>query len=290
MRLDKRNAVYGSALALVLGVISSLSCSSSPSAKVDAHQQVTTEVIKTKSADGDLPTSIKVKLTVSSPAQLKVKSGDALKSGAVLTDRADQRDALLNQRNILELSLEQLSRLKFGSEPENLPPIYFDEERARIKRAENLLATIGARIETQIKKLDAVRLLDLASSVISHEQSKLDALKLEAGNAAADIELGRGQLKAGAEKRAFVEFENRAKILREQSEARTKTTSAETDAAKIKLQIAEIDAELLTLAIVRAPFPAIVERVIWEGQSNNEISITLLLRLDNDSGSERAGK
>ena len=54
------------------------------------------------------PRNIKISLTLSSPQDLKVKQGDEVVKGQVLSDRTTERTRLLARKKQLELSLEKL--------------------------------------------------------------------------------------------------------------------------------------------------------------------------------------
>lgn len=257
---------------------------SSPS---QSDAPTSTEVIKTKFSE-EFPRSIKVSLTVSRRSDLKVKVNSKISEGDVLTDRAEDRNALLSQRKILLLSLARFEEKFSGPKTENLPPQFYDDDKAKIRKAEVLLSTIAVRIEKQKIKLDEVNKLELPSSVLEHERAKLVELESEATNASAEIDLTKAQLNAAEEKRKFVEFEIKAQNVREVLSEKKESAQFEINAAQIRQQIAAIDEKLLSVAVVRSPFPAVVERIVWEGQKNNEIFITLHLVVD-DSG-ERAGK
>jgi hypothetical protein len=287
-RLLVNKRLYGQLCAAVLLAFALFGCNRKiESSATQSDAPTSTEVIKTKFSE-EFPRSIKVSLTVSRRSDLKVKVNSKVIEGDVLTDRAEDRNALLSQRKILLLSLARFEEKFSGPKTENLPPQFYDDDKAKIRKAEVLLSTIAERIEKQKAKILEVEKLNLPSSVLEHERAKLGELEQEATNASAEINLTRAQFLAAQEKRKFVLFEIKAQTLREVATEKKESAQLEINAAQIRQQIAAIDEKLLSVAVVRSPFPAVVERIVWEGQKNNEIFITLHLVVD-DSG-ERAGK
>lgn len=127
------------------------------------------------------PRKIKIELTVTSPHDLKVKPGDRIVPGQVLSDRTTERQRLLNQRQQLELSLKQLEiPIPQSNAPKSisilrkLPPVSYQQEEANItlkqqelKEAETAIALAKEKIE-QLQKLlpKAQEKLEQLSSIV----------------------------------------------------------------------------------------------------------------------------
>lgn len=83
---------------------------------------------------------LQLKLSVSSPQDLKVKQGDRVITGQVLADRVEERSHLTVQRQALNLSLKQIQSRTIAAPPapvpvpqaKQLPPISYAEEEAAI--------------------------------------------------------------------------------------------------------------------------------------------------------------
>ncbi len=93
---------------------------------------------KSKIQNG-LPRTIKIHLTLTSPQDLKVKPGDEVTPGSVLSDRTTERQRLLAQKKQLQLSLNKLEvPIPELIPPEaipalgKLPPVSYQQEEANI--------------------------------------------------------------------------------------------------------------------------------------------------------------
>lgn len=147
--MDKWNHQITYALLGLVGVLTIAHLLRSPaqkapvaSAQSDTQTQKT-PVSKATVPDRSSPRQLQFSLSVSSPADLKVKEGDTITAGQVLADRARERSQLNRSLKGLQLSLEQIESatlpdpLSPANVPEidRLPPISFAEEEAAIKAA-----------------------------------------------------------------------------------------------------------------------------------------------------------
>ena len=88
----------------------------------------------------DIPKTLKLNLTISSPKDLKVREGDIVVAGEVLADQVEERSRLTTGLQALELEYKQLVTKTILVPPppvqvpavKSLPPISYDEEEAAI--------------------------------------------------------------------------------------------------------------------------------------------------------------
>lgn len=106
------------------------------------------------------PREIKIELTLSSPQELKVKPGEQLKPGQVLSDRTVERQRLLNQKKQLELSLQRLNLpipkttpLSAISPLRQLPKVSYQQEQANISLKQQELKETQKAIAQQQEKI-----------------------------------------------------------------------------------------------------------------------------------------
>ncbi|MEA5511834.1 hypothetical protein VB715_18845 [Crocosphaera sp. UHCC 0190] len=112
------------------------------------------------------PNRIKINLTITDPSDLKVKPGDEVVKGQVISDRTTERQRLLNQRKQLELSLKKLTIAipniqapnSIAKLP-NLPPISYQQEQATIQLKEQQLKEAGQAVSNQQQKIESIRQL-----------------------------------------------------------------------------------------------------------------------------------
>lgn len=223
----------------------------------------------------DLPNSIKINVFIGKRFDLKVKTGDKLKAGDVLTDRRDERAALVEQRKQLNLSLRQIAEtLKATRKPFNeLPNVSFNEQHSAIRRAETIVSNGRERANRQQTKLATMEKMNLTESVTAHEQALLSQIEADLRAAQSESDLAKAQLKTAREKRRFDEFQNNVRVEKDTADYQKNLQIAAINSANINSQIVALDAQLQKLGTVRVPFSGTVTRINWEGQKDNEISV-----------------
>ncbi len=87
---------------------------------------------------------LEIQLTITDPEDLKVKEGQQVSKGQVLSDRTKERDRLTRQKTLTENAIKTLNNTQFLPPPEPkplpapqpLPPISLEKEEAAIASAE----------------------------------------------------------------------------------------------------------------------------------------------------------
>jgi len=99
-------------------------------------------------------------LTLTTPADLRVKQGSQIVAGQILSDRITERQRLQTQRQQLELSLKKLQiplpELTLPSPPptlNKLPPVSYRQETAQITLKTGELQQVKAKIAQQQQKI-----------------------------------------------------------------------------------------------------------------------------------------
>lgn len=107
-----------------------------------------------------VPREIKIRLTLTTPADLRVKQGSQIVAGQILSDRITERQRLQTQRQQLELSLKKLQiplpELTLPSPPptlNKLPPVSYRQETAQITLKTGELQQVKAKIAQQQQKI-----------------------------------------------------------------------------------------------------------------------------------------
>ena len=54
----------------------------------------------------------------------------------------------------------------------------------------------------------------------------------------------------------------------------------ETNIAQNEAQITNLNAQIVALSAVRAPFAGTIKKISWEGQTNDEINVVILVDVD----------
>jgi hypothetical protein len=244
----------------------------------------------------DRPRLIKVKLTITSPDDLRVKVGERVDAGAVLSDRAAERERLIEQRYQLALAARRISA-QVAAAAESIKllkelgstslPSSFAAEQAAIRRAEVGAEASSRQVEIQRQRLtalpSAVPAGFDAAAVESHEAARLALAEDAQRQAVADVELAKAKLQSAQEVRALEEKRHAVDFSRQLLAARSQIEQAEIARAQLIAQMAALDQQLAQLAAVRAPFGGRVERILWEEQNDQAIAVVLYLAVA-DSG------
>ncbi|MGK7872405.1 MAG: hypothetical protein AB4426_03545 [Xenococcaceae cyanobacterium] len=141
--------------------------------------------------ESTLPRKLEVSLTLSSPNDLRVKPGQEVKAGQVLSDRSEERKRLEERRNLLQISLKSL---EFKPQPpaplQPVPPVPilpgadFSNEEASVSKASLVMEQSNKAVQMQQEKITALAAIpNIPEAVLEHETAKLgkiiDKLKLD---------------------------------------------------------------------------------------------------------------
>ena len=89
--------------------------------------------------------------------------------------------------------------------------------------------------------------------------------------------MARARLWGAREARQIEERRHQAEVARQALAARSQLQQLEAARAQIAAQLATIETQVGQLAAVRAPFAGRVERVTWEEQHDQKITVVLYL-------------
>jgi biotin carboxyl carrier protein len=186
------------------------------------------------------PRNIKIELTLSNPQDLKIKPGDKISAGQVLSDRVSERNRLQAKKKQLQLSLEKLNlpltpipQPKPIPEIAELPPVSYAEEEAAIKLKQQKLTEAQQAIALQQKKIDSIEQLktnknpnNMASPefrgtegdqkkgstpnlklILEHERANLANLEAAKQEAQIQLEVAQSKLTTAKEQRAYIEYQ-----------------------------------------------------------------------------------
>ncbi len=256
------------------------------------------------------PRNIKISLTLSSPQDLKVKQGDEVVKGQVLSDRTSERTRLLARKKQLELSLEKLNLPLPPIKPpqpipalSKLPPVSYQEEEANIKLKHQELGKAEKAIANQEEKIRQIQELRSKSEVrsqnsspkleliIEHEQAVLENLRRASDEAQVQLEIAQAKLSTAKENRAYAEYQRQLEetrralaieqqqleLERQRANRAQQLTEREYSKAQIAAQIQEVDNAISKLGTVKAPYEGTIKKVKWTGQSNHALSVELTL-------------
>jgi len=229
----------------------------------------------------------KVTLTVTSTEDLKVSQGATVVAGQILADRVRDRTRLQFQRDSLVRELGRLRKLQELPLPEvqGLPSANYDEEGAAIEQARHRLEDAQRNLEQQKRKLDVLKTMpqaDLPEAVIPHEEIVAQQREREYNQAAAEVDLMRGRLEQAREQRSIEEYEHSLELSKRAIAIRQQELTQQGQVADLEARLSEVEISLSQLSAVRSPYSGTVQRVQFKGQSDQNLSVELVLLVPRD--------
>lgn len=210
-QVAKNTWSYVAATAIVCGIVGSSWFFSKDNSKPVIAQPTTVESIQNSSLNNDIPVTqnrrvqngiprtFKISLTVTSPQDLKVKPGDEIALGQVLSDRTTERQRLLAQKKQLEISLKKLDLpIPEITQPKpipvlsKLPPVSYQQEEANIALKQQELAEAEKAIVNQqvkIKELESLLDIEPISNLETQNQNELAPNQEQINNQPIQFEL-----------------------------------------------------------------------------------------------------
>lgn len=244
---------------------------------------------------------LRINLTLSDPKDLKVRQGDFLQEGAIISDRTDERNRLLAQRAeyVATMKRLQLPTTK-PIEPLNIKKVpmlpdqsfaeiesNIDLQKIRVKQAQD-------KVTQQKQKLDLIDSLnarDLPAGTKEHEQVKLSEFEtaLRAEEAKLQVELGKFETEKS--NRSLKQYEaeqteirnalEKNRSLQEYQKALADYDRTEQERvyriAEMQSKIGLVDEKLKEISVVKAQYASEVRRIRFIKQVNNNIDVELLL-------------
>ncbi|UBF27494.1 hypothetical protein K9N68_06005 [Kovacikia minuta CCNUW1] len=236
----------------------------------------------TESVDVAPQRRFQIKLTLSSPNDLKVQEGNQVQEGQIIADRVHDRSRLEFQQQQLQ---GQIKRLRLQLEqpiPEvaGLPTSSFLSEVAEVERLK-IKATDAQRVkEQQQRKLDLLQSMpksDLPEATIPHEQALLDQKQRLLDQALAEVETAKGKLAKAENDRQFQEYEHSLEMSKRAISLRQQEIQQQGQLAQLEGQLSQVETQLSTLSAVRSPYSGRIQRIKFSGQNDQALSVELVL-------------
>jgi hypothetical protein len=243
----------------------------------------------------------KLKLTLSAPEDLKVREGDGVMVGQILADRVRDRQRLEGQKRQLQLQIEKLQLPIVGAPPVRpipevaaLPAPSFLEEVAAVEQMKLKAQATQRMKEAQQRKLDLLQSMpqnELPEAVIPHEQGLLEQRQREVDQANAEVDLSRARLAKAQEERQYQEYQHSLELSKraiaiqqaelQRQEERQRQQEQERDqefkTAQLQAQLQQLNTQLFTLSAIRSPYSGKVQRIKFEGQNDQNLTVELTL-------------
>ena len=119
---------------------------------------------------------------------------------------------------------------------------------------------------------------------------KLDELLARQAETRDSLELARAQFATTKANRAYVEQKDKLEIEKQKFSMREAMQNLEIQQAQLQANLQSIEKQMIDLEqqlaraeAVRASFAGTVEKIIWESQTNDEISIVIFIDVAGDT-------
>ena len=212
------------------------------------------------------PKTIKIQIKLNSAEDLRVKKGDRLVEGDIISDRTVERTQKEVEIAALKTQLADAEKIKAASgtlPPLELPPTsYVQQEQA--------IAQVKSEISIQKKKIEELESVDLPEVVGEHEKAILDKLSLRKNAATADLEAAKSQ-------RKYQEYEHARSMQLAKMEQAKSDQIFISQQAELQAKLSRLESELEAIAAVRAPFSGTVRSVKWLQQVDRSLVVEVAI-------------
>jgi biotin carboxyl carrier protein len=243
----------------------------SKSSSVNAQEQNQTPVIEQpQPKQPSSPKRHKITVNLTSMGDLKIKEGDRIQQGDIISDRTEQRQRLEAKKKQLEVAIAQMS---LPLNPiASLPAPNLEAEEVALKKAK-------AELDLATKALEQAPELPFKQQWLN-EDLRPEKIRQQAA-------LKERQIKAAIAVEASVARMNETKTRYQQQQyqhsiqlaaQQTNLQKQQYDMASLTNQLQEIETKLDELVAVRSPYAGRVRRIKVLGQ--NERLITVEITLD----------
>jgi hypothetical protein len=203
-----------------------------------------------------VPRELKLKLTLDGPADLKVKQGDLIQKGQILSDRTSSRKQLEQKRQAIRLKLEHLNASAgAGSRPNS-----YAVEQARVHQAQVRVQQAREAIAL-FKAHSPWTDYAWASLPLYKESTQVSQLIIKVQDAETELGLVVAQLQAAREKN-LVHVGGQDNSVQQ---------------ALLMAQLKDVEAKLDGVGMVRSPYSGMIKKIKWIGQTNRELLVELTL-------------
>lgn len=251
---------------------------------------------------------LRLTLTLSAPEDLKVRQGDSVTQGQILSDRTRDRQRLDAQKQQLQIQIDRLKQPIPGPPPQQsipqvagLPVASFLDEVAAVEQAKLKVEAADRNVMQQQRMIDLLQSMpdaQLPESTIPHEEEVLAQLQQQADQARADQDLAEAKLQQAQSDRQYQEYlhslemskralqiqqqelERQNQLQQQQAEERNRSYQL----AELEARMQQLDAQIISLASVRSPFNGTIQRIKWQGQNDQNLVVELVL-MANSPGS-----
>lgn len=239
------------------------------SGSVNATEQIQAEAPEAVEEPSQ-PKRHQITVNLTSPNDLKVKEGQRVKSGDVISDRTEQRQQLEAKKRQLEMAIAQMS-LPLNAIA-SLPEPNLDSEQVALKKAQfELEQATKALNEYPGVQFKEPQLREVFEPEKIKEIARLKQRQL---SASIGVEIALARLSEAKTRYQQQQYQHSIQLAAQQ----TNLQKQQYDLASLTSQLQDVETKLGELVAVRSPYSGRIRRVKILGQ--NERMITAEITLD----------
>jgi hypothetical protein len=240
------------------------------------------------SSQGQSQGRFKLKITLNSIEDLKVKRGDVIVAGQIVADRVRDRTRLQFQKESLEREIKRLKELQLLPIPEikPLPNASFRAQAAEIEKQRHKAEMAARSLEQQQRKLDVIKSLpatEIPEAVVPHEELVLGERQRESNQAQAEVQLAQGKLDEAQEAQRTKEYAHSLETSKRAIALKEQELKQQATVADLEARLSQVEVSLSQLSAVRSPYGGKIQTVKVDSQADQNISVELTL-IVNDGG------
>lgn len=210
----------------------------------------------------------KITVALTSLGDLKIKVGDLLKSGTIISDRPQEKQEIAAKQQQIEAKILQVSLPILP-----IPPLVsqdFASEEIALRQAklklEQITQKLNAGSQLQFKQIEL-------SEVFESEKIKqFNQLQEQQRNASLEIEAAIARLNEAKNRSSHQQYEHKLRL----AEYQTRLQRQQTELSALKNQLESIK-QGQDAVVVRSPYHGKVHRIKVLGQQDQKITVEIIL-------------
>ena len=225
-----------------------------------------------KSKTRTTPRRFTISVTLTDPSDLKVKQGDRVTKGQVLSDRTTARQQLEAKKRQLEIAIKRMSLPLSGVA--ELPKPDFAIEEAAIERAKYELAALDKAYvpSTRFKTRELEEIYD---KDILEKRAKLQESK---ARAAMELNQAIAQLQKARSNHQQQQYQHSLNLIRQQ----TNMQRQQYQLSSLITKLQEVESKLSEIVAVKSPYNGRIRRIKILGQNDRSIQAEIRIHVEKD--------
>lgn len=211
----------------------------------------------------------KITVTLTSLSDLKIKVGDLLKPGTIISDHPQERQEIAAKQQQIEAKIIQVS-LPISPIPPLVPQDLASEEialrQAKLK-LEQITQKLNAGSRLQFKQLE------LSAIFESDEIKQFNQLQDQQRNASLELEAAIAHLNQTTIRSSQQQYEYELRL----AEYQTRLQRQQTELSTLKSQLKSLQEQQHDTVEVRSPYSGKVHRIKVLGQQDQKITVEIIL-------------